>query len=598
MQDTEPGNGYSAEWLLRRIVGVALLGAAFVHFAAAPPHLDAEFRHGLFFVAIGWAQFLLGVFLLAKPRGRAYLVTTAAINLAIVFVWIVSRTAGIDGPAETVGFGDALSVVLEVITIAGAFALGTPALHRARIARGTGRAIFSGATCIVAGAFVFALSGGLATGDDHVHVGAEGDSHAHSDGAHEHGNPAMGEPGHDHAAMLRNGAEHEHAAGEAHESDATDSEHAHDSSDPTHAASHNDGDSSHAHDTSSGGSAAAASHGHGGTSSGPAHAHSGGNTDTTHGSSHAHGNTGGTTGTTHSHGAGTSPTTHNHGGNGGTTPTTHNHGGNGGTTPTTHNHGTPTWEETRKAALIGGVSTATYNSRMAAIGAHLADQIRSRSDFLQSLSSAEREARIKTYVDWTLEHALDAEHGIGNHAHGPQQWISMDDATTNTLNQQLAQAATVIPEFPTAAHAMAAGYMQVTPWMPGIGAHYLNVGYLFAFEPENPAFLLYNGNSPSSVLVGVSHALLAGPTAPAGFAGPNDTWHEHPALCLIGGTFVIGADNTPKELCESVGGTKSNGFFGNHLWMMHLWQVPGWSSSWGLMSGESPAINLARTDIR
>jgi hypothetical protein len=145
---------------------------------------------------------------------------------------------------------------------------------------------------------------------------------------------------------------------------------------------------------------------------------------------------------------------------------------------------------------------------------------------------------------------------------------------------------------------MAAGYTQVTPWMPGIGAHYLNVEYLFAFEPEHPAFLLYNGNSPSSVLVGVSHALLGGPSAPAGFAGPNDTWHEHPALCLIGGAFVIGADNTPQELCESVGGTKSNGFFGNHLWMMHLWQVPGWSSSWGLMSGESPAINLASTDIR
>lgn len=595
MQETERETGYSAEWVLRRVVGIALLGAAFVHFAAAPSHLDAEFRHGLFFVAAGWAQFLLGVFLLAKPRGRAYLVATAAINLAIVVVWIFSRTAGIDGPAETVGFGDTLSVVLEIIAIAGAFALGSPAVHRVHIARGTGRAIFGVTTCVVAGAFLVALSGGLATGDDHAHVGAEGDSHAHGDGAHAHGNPAMGEPGHDHAAMLREGAEHEHAEGEDHAGhNSEDSgEHAHDSSDPSHDDSEG---SSHDHDSSDG-STSAASHGHSGGSSGTVHAHGGSNTDTTHGSSHTHGNTGGTT---HNHGTGTgtSPTTHNHGGGNGTTPTTHDHGGNGGTTPTTHNHGTPTWEETRKAALIGGVSTATYNSRMAAIGAHLADQIRSRSDFLQSLSSSEREARIKTYVDWTLEHALDAEHGIGNHAHGPQQWISMDAATTSTLNQQLAQAATVIPKFPTAAHAMAAGYMQVTPWMPGIGAHYLNVGYLFAFEPENPAFLLYNGNSPSSVLVGVSHALLAGPTAPAGFAGPNDTWHEHPALCLIGGTFVIGADNTPKELCESVGGTKSNGFFGNHLWMMHLWQVPGWSSSWGLMSGESPAINLARTDIR
>ena len=208
MHDTEPGNGYSAEWVLRRIVGIALLGAAFVHFAAAPPHLDAEFRHGLFFVVVGWTQFLLGVFLLAKPRGRAYLVATAAINLAIVGVWIVSRTAGIDGPAETVGFGDALSVVLEVITIVGAFALVTTTVHRAHIARRTGRTIFGATTCVVAGAFVLALSGGLATGDDHVHVGAEGDSHAHGEGAHDHNNPAMGEPGHDHAAMLREGAEH------------------------------------------------------------------------------------------------------------------------------------------------------------------------------------------------------------------------------------------------------------------------------------------------------------------------------------------------------------------------------------------------------
>jgi hypothetical protein len=174
----------------------------------------------------------------------------------------------------------------------------------------------------------------------------------------------------------------------------------------------------------------------------------------------------------------------------------------------------------------------------------------------------------------------------------------MDAGTSGTLNTQLAQAKSILPYYPTAADAMNAGFMQVTPWTPGIGAHYLNVGNLFAFDPRNPAFLLYNGNSPTSVLVGVSYALLSGPTEPAGFAGPNDHWHEHPALCLIDGAFVIGADNTPQELCESVGGAKSNGFFGQHLWMMHLWQVPGWSSSWGLFSGESPAINLARTDIR
>lgn len=595
MQESQLDAGYSGEWVVRRIVGIALLGAAFVHFAAAPSHLDAALRHGMFFVVVGWTQLLLGVFLLAKARGRAYLVATAAINLAIVIVWIVSRTAGIDGPVETVGFGDTLAVVLELVAVVGAFALGTSAVQRAHVARGAGRAIFGATTCVVAGAFVVALSAGLATGDDHVHVGAAGD--------HDHGNPAMGEPGHDHAAMLREGDEHEHADGEEHATgESADGDHAHDDKDPKHAksgAAHDDGDPSHAHDSSSG-SASAASHGHSGTASGTAHAHTAGNTDTTHGSG-GHGHVGGNTNTTHGHGSGgTTGTTHGHGGGG--TPTTHGHGG-GGTTPTTHNHGgggggTPTWEETRRAALIGGVDTATYNARMAAIGLYLSDQIRSRSTTLNALAPSVREARIKAYVDWTLAHALDGEHGIGNHAHGPQQWIPMDAATTATLNTQLAQAKAIIPQFPTAAHAMAAGYMQVTPWMPGIGAHYLNVSYLFAFEAAQPAFLLYNGNSPSSVLVGVSHALLGGANPPVGFAGPNDTWHEHPALCLIGGAFVIGADSTPKELCESVGGTKSNGFFGQHLWMMHLWQVPGWSSSWGLMSGESPAINLARTDIR
>ena len=31
--------------------------------------------------------------------------------------------------------------------------------------------------------------------------------------------------------------------------------------------------------------------------------------------------------------------------------------------------------------------------------------------------------------------------------------------------------------------------------------------------------------------------------------------------------------------------------------MAHLWQVPGWESSWGLFSGENPALNLATSDV-
>jgi hypothetical protein len=105
--------------------------------------------------------------------------------------------------------------------------------------------------------------------------------------------------------------------------------------------------------------------------------------------------------------------------------------------------------------------------------------------------------------------------------------------------------------------------------------------------------LLYNGNSPSSALVGLSYGWL-GDEPPDGFVGPNDQWHVHPQLCIVG-TLVVGPDSTPEELCDSVGGRKGMGF-DHPMWMGHLWQVPGWESAWGIFSGENPAINLATND--
>jgi len=304
--------------------------------------------------------------------------------------------------------------------------------------------------------------------------------------------------------------------------------------------------------------------------------------------------------------SGSTATHHDHGSTstGGTTG--HDHGTSGGTTGTTggHNHGgdgtTEDWETVRYKALTGGLDAATIAARSQVIADYVTQQIRNRSGLIRSLPADEAQRRIDAYASWTVAHALDTEHGSGadgNHTHGPLVWQSMDAATTAQMNAQLVTSAAVPALYPTAADAQGAGYFQVTPWTPGIGAHYLNVNYVFDFDPAHPSILLYNGNSPSSAIVGVSYAVYSGAaTPPEGFAGPNDPWHEHPALCIVG-TFVIGADNTPADLCASVGGTKGNGFGGGHLWMMHLWQVPGWSSSWGLFSGENPEINLRRADF-
>ena len=64
----------------------------------------------------------------------------------------------------------------------------------------------------------------------------------------------------------------------------------------------------------------------------------------------------------------------------------------------------------------------------------------------------------------------------------------------------------------------------------------------------------------------------------------------------MAGAFVIGSDAMPEDVCESVGGEKGNPDNPTKLWMMHLWQVPGWESYWGLFSGENPTMSLARSD--
>jgi hypothetical protein len=265
--------------------------------------------------------------------------------------------------------------------------------------------------------------------------------------------------------------------------------------------------------------------------------------------------------------------------------------------------GAEDWDAHREAALTGYASEDEIERFRAVTTEYLADQIRERSDALAGLSEAEREERIATFVEWTVDNALDAENGGhgsdddgGMHAHGIDEWQPITDPDAQAeLQAQLSAAATVIPRMATAADAMEAGYIQVTPYVPGIAAHYLNVALLRdGFDPAAPEMLLYNGNEPTSELVGVSYGYI-GDEPPEGFVGDNDSWHVHPSLCILG-SLVVGPDHTPDDLCESIGGRKGMGF-GAPMQMAHLWQVPGWESPWGLFSSENPSINIATSDI-
>ena len=179
--------------------------------------------------------------------------------------------------------------------------------------------------------------------------------------------------------------------------------------------------------------------------------------------------------------------------------------------------------------------------------------------------------------------------GEGHSHRGPTAQLPLTRAERIELEAQQALARTVITRYPTVADAEAAGYKKSTVYVPCIGAHYTNFRYVMKFDPANPSELLYDGTAPDSRLVGLSYLNVSFNGAPAGFAGPNDVWHQHNAnggLCLKGG-LVIGAESMSDADCRAAGGRKNGGDF---VWMVHDWIVPGWECSWGVFAAECPEL--------
>jgi hypothetical protein len=173
---------------------------------------------------------------------------------------------------------------------------------------------------------------------------------------------------------------------------------------------------------------------------------------------------------------------------------------------------------------------------------------------------------------------------------GPQTWHAMTDpAQCDQLNSELALARDTALKYPTVADAKAGGWVQVTPYVPGIAAHFMNFRLVDGeFQIDEPEMILYDGTSDDASVVGLSYYILhpgsAEPTQ--GFSGNNDHFHRHDGLC-VGAGGVIGDSTTTAEECAARGGRKANGQAG---WMSHAWVVPGCESPWGVFSGATPIL--------
>ena len=95
----------------RTLAGTASLGAAAVHAAAIPVHLDHGTRYGVAFVVMAVAG-TLGAVAPVISRGRRGLLLTVVVNAAIIGLWFLATTRGVAGDdKESIGTASAVATM-------------------------------------------------------------------------------------------------------------------------------------------------------------------------------------------------------------------------------------------------------------------------------------------------------------------------------------------------------------------------------------------------------------------------------------------------------------------------------------------------------
>jgi FtsP/CotA-like multicopper oxidase with cupredoxin domain len=104
---------------------ILTLGAAAIHLAVAPDHLQEYLPYGIFFLVVGLAQAALAVAMLVRPSRRVF-AAVALIAVGCVVIWIISRTVGLPfGPSEkleNIQLADPLTLLLQIATANGQLA--------------------------------------------------------------------------------------------------------------------------------------------------------------------------------------------------------------------------------------------------------------------------------------------------------------------------------------------------------------------------------------------------------------------------------------------------------------------------------------------
>src|SRR6185312_8314775 len=124
----------------------------------------------------------------------------------------------------------------------------------------------------------------------------------------------------------------------------------------------------------------------------------------------------------------------------------------------------------------------------------------------------------------------------------------------------------------------------------GSYGHMAGTGVMTDAQIEHPLSWIFDGTKPDSPVAGLFYGSMV--ANPAGFAGPNDVWHQHKNICIVigaGGSIdtPLGADrDITKAQCSAVHGflIPATGP------LLHVWVVPGYEDSQGVFAHLNPAI--------
>jgi hypothetical protein len=193
--------------VLRWCVAALLMGAAGIHFAVMGEHAGVSWTHGVFFGVVAWLQIALAVAIIWRPS-RVVIGAVVMVNLAILAVWVVTRTLGIaigsDGTPDAWGTIDGVCAALEGLAILASIGLLAPRFGRRPLSAGVGLAGAAFVALVVAALVTFVFSPAAVGGS-----GTSADGHNHgaaplSADGHNHGVAAP--LGHTHGAVTLNGA--------------------------------------------------------------------------------------------------------------------------------------------------------------------------------------------------------------------------------------------------------------------------------------------------------------------------------------------------------------------------------------------------------